>query len=410
MFVTEKYDVREGMNTLGFGMFTSGLIIPASSYYNITGIAQSGATWRAERQSVNPSFGVRTEVRISLTYLEKVDVLPRSAAVAVKRWFIPGEFELPWHVQSGARRDWSQDRFEFGDDDFAWALQQVEGGVDVMLTVKRQPLEPHAIRFMQALEMLVGRPARPLVTGTVSGNERITRVHRRPKPDRSNLGAPMELRHVEPNDAHRFLTCCLHRAEQLPAMEDQLLVLYRFWWRILRAHQGDIENSSLVLSVAIEGVLKALFLSEHDADTEFCGLVDAAKPAIERLDIDERVHSSISRSLKNAAAPKPQETMRRLKEQGVLADAHVKAWKALRNTGAHGALLEDDEPRLQQHFDRFFCCLDLFYRLMFTAIGYWGGFIDYSSRGWLPSMFPPGADSGVQHQGGAEAGMSRPVH
>lgn len=403
MFVTEKYDVRVGMNTLGFGLFTSGVIIPESSYYDLTATAQSGATWRAERQSVNPSFGVRTELRIPLTYLEKVDQLPRTTAVSVKRWFIPGEFELPWHVQSGARRDWRQDRFEFSDDSFAWALQQAEGGVDAMLTVRSQPLEPHAMHFMQALEMLLGRSAQPLMTGTVSHNERITRVYRRPKMDRSSLGPPLDLRHAEPGDAHRFLSCCLHQAEPPPTMEDQILVLYRFWWRILRAHQGDIENSSLVLSVAIEGVLKALFLSEHDADAEFCDLVDAAKPAIGRLDIDERVRSSISTSLKNAVTPKPQATMRRLREQGVLTDAHIKAWSRMRHKGAHGAMLQDDEGQSQRHFDRFFCCLDLFYRLLFTATRYKGGFIDYSTRGWPPSTFPPANGRSDPPPGGLEA-------
>jgi hypothetical protein len=199
------------------------------------------------------------------------------------------------------------------------------------------------------------------------------------------------------------LTCCLRQAEPPPAVEDQLLVLYRFWWRILRAHQGDVENSSLVLSVAIEGVLKALFLSEHDADAEFCDLVEAAKPAIDRLDIDERVRSSIFTSLKHAVAPKPQATMRRLKEQGVLTDVHIKAWSGMRHKGAHGAMLEDDEGQFQRHIDRFFCCLDLFYRLLFTATRYKGGFIDYSARGWRPSMFPPSTDPSDPHPGGLAA-------
>jgi len=66
-------------------------------------------------------------------------------------------------------------------------------------------------------------------------------------------------------------------------------------------------------------------------------------------------------------------------------------------------LLEDDEDRLQQHFDRFFCCLDLFYRLLFVAIGYRGGFIDYSTRGWPPSSFPHANGAVDLHLGGTEA-------
>lgn len=231
MFVTEKYDVREGMNKLGFGAITSGVIIPVSSYYDINATVQDHGSWRAEHQSVSPSFGVGTAIRVSLSHFEKVDTFPRSAVVATKQWFIPGETELPWHVVTQTERGWHRNRFESGDADFAWAIEKVEDGIDVQFTVKSgQPLEPHAARFMQALEMLVGCPLRPLVTSTVCGNERITRIHRRPIKERSSLTAPVQLGHFEPADAHRFLTCCLHRAEQRPSMNDQILVLHGFWW------------------------------------------------------------------------------------------------------------------------------------------------------------------------------------
>lgn len=393
MFVTEKHDVRATMKSLGFGTLTSGVIIPTSEYYDVSATAQNGATWRAERQSINPIFGAKTEVRVALTHWEKVDMLPRPAAVAVERWFIQSEFELPWHMQSGDRRDWARDLFAFDDDDFAWALQKEDGGVNAQFTAKRQPLEPHATRFMRALEMLRGRSLRPLITSTVSGKERTFRIHRRPKPERLSLGPPIDLGRFEPGDAHRFIACCLHLAKEPSNAGDPLLTLYRFWWRILRAHQGDIENSSLVLSVAIEGVLKALFPPSPDANAEFRRLVDAAKPAIGSLEVDERVRSSLLASLNHAIAAKPRDAMMRLEEQGVLEDTHIDAWKALRNAGAHGALLEDDDDRFQRHIDRFFCCLDMFYHLVFTVIGYRGGFIDYSARDWPPSTFPPGAGS-----------------
>lgn len=393
MFVTEKYDIREGMRKLGFVSVASGTLIPTSSYYDITATAQDGATWRAEHQSVSSSFGTGTGIRISLTYLERVNALPKRAAFEVKQWFIPFDVDLPWHVVTQSGSSWSRDRFEFADDDFAWSLQKANEGMHAQLIVKRQPLEPHATRFMQAMEILVGRSLRPLVTSTYSGNERVMRVHPRRKLDRSSLGTPVELGRFEPGDAHRFLSCCLHRAESLPTKDDQLLLMYRFWWRILRAHQGDIENSSLVLAVAIEGVLQALFLSEHDADTEFCRLVDGAQPAINSLDVDDRVRSAIDKSLQHAKLARPQDAMRRLVEQGVLTHSHVIAWGKLRNKGAHGAVLEDDLETFQKHLDRFHCCLDLFYRLVFTAIGYRGGFVDYSARGWGAATFPPADES-----------------
>jgi hypothetical protein len=85
--------------------------------------------------------------------------------------------------------------------------------------------------------------------------------------------------------------------------------------------------------------------------------------------------------------------MWRLVEQGALTSAHTKAWGKLRHKGAHGAMLEDDLEKLQKHLDRFHCCLDMFYRLLFTAISYRGGFINYSKRDWPPSTFPPGDEA-----------------
>ena len=238
--------------------------------------------------------------------------------------------------------------------------------------------------------MLVGQILEPLASYRVVDGQLITRIHPPPSKTPTRLAGPMELRLYEQQDAHRFLACCIRRAEQShPTSINQLLILYRFWHRIACAQSSDIENSSLVLSVAIEGVIKALFHSEHDADAEFAQHLKSAKPAVEGLNVHERVRESMVKSLDNAALPKPKDTMQRLKEQGVLTEAHIKAWNDLRHAGAHGALLEDDNSKFQRHLDRYFCCLDLFYRLVFIAVGYKGQCVDRSRPGWPKSVFPP---------------------
>ena len=166
-------------------------------------------------------------------------------------------------------------------------------------------------------------------------------------------------------------------------------MLYRFWYRILQARHGDIENSSLVLAVAIEGIIKGLCASEHDSDAQFTSLVEEAKPSVEELAIDQRVRDSIRKHLEHVVCPKPMETMQRLVEQGVLTQEHVRSWAKLRNSGAHGAQLDDDTSKIEAHYRLYLWCLDMFYRLLFLALGYRGNYIDRTGENWPTSRFPP---------------------
>lgn len=93
------------------------------------------------------------------------------------------------------------------------------------------------------------------------------------------------------------------------------------------------------------------------------------------------------RSLSHSALPRPKDTLLRLTEQGVLTSAHVDAWSKMRHAGAHGALLEENPQKFQAHLNRYFCCLDLFYRLAFVALGYRGKFHDLSRAGWPATYF-----------------------
>lgn len=389
MFAIEDLSERERFARLFPDSFTPGVLIPDTAYYNFTATDQSGHTWRAERQSIEEHFAVGIEIHVQLHRLEKVQEIGEPGPTVSQAWFIPGNFELPWHVQTITEERMSVDRFEFEDEAFAWKVHKVDGGLEVQLTVKNPPLEPHDRRFLHALGILIGQILEPLSSYRAGDGQRITRIHTPPSKTPARLSSPMELRLYGQHDAHRFLACCMHRAEQThPTPSDQLLTLYRFWHRIARAESSNIENSSLVLSVAIEGILKMLFHSEHDADAEFAKHLKSAKSKVDSLDVHERVRAAMVKSLENAALPKPKDTLQRLREQGGLTEVHIKAWSNLRHAGAHGALLEDDNSKFQRHLDGYFCCLDLFYRLVFIAVGYQGQYVDRSLSGWPKSTFP----------------------
>ena len=390
MFATEHLDEGERFARILPKIHAPGTLVPDSEFYDVSAVDQQGCQWRAERQLIGLNFGVGNEVFVSLHDLEKVETWGQRTSDTSRGWFIPGDIELPWHLYTTTDRYISLDRFEFDDADFVWKAHKVDGGLDVEFTAKHRSLEPHATRFLRAVGMLVGQFMDPLVSYSYSDGQLVTCIHRRRAQESTHLLEPMDRRCGDHRDAHRFLACCLQHAErQYPERKDQFLLLYRFWHRILRARHGDIENSSLVLSVAIEGIIKALCASEQDVDAPFVTLVEEAKPSVEGLAIPERVRNSLLEHLKHAVNPRPIQTMQRLKEQRAITEAHIKVWRKMRNSGSHGAQLEDDAKEIEAHWQRYLCCLDMFYRLLFLVIGYKGNYVDLSRVGWPIARFPP---------------------
>jgi hypothetical protein len=210
---------------------------------------------------------------------------------------------------------------------------------------------------------------------------------------------------ADARDAHALLACFMTDSIGADGSSaDHSELMYRSWHRILRASKGDIENSSLVLSVAIEGVIKAAFLCDHDADHHFQSQVAEARPRLEAVDLPDRVRQCVQSSLGNAVKPRVQDGLKRLIEQGAISQAHLDAWKALRHAAAHGELfVADSDPAMQAHLNRFHCCLDLFYRLVFVIIRYRGKHVDLSSPGWPEAPFPPVVPPGVSLAGSQPA-------
>jgi hypothetical protein len=390
MFASEHAGQGERLTRLFGDDHTPGVLIPTTSFFDLIAIDQNGDTWKAYQLHIEETFGISTEIRADFSQLEKSSNLSFPVTASTQIWFIPEAFELPWHVQTKSEKGIRTDRFEFEDNEFAWTVHKADNGRVVRLTTKKTEMESHSRRFLHALGMLSGHILEPLISQLFEHSGHTTHIDCSPSRKPVRVPGPLTSSLHMHRDAHVFLLCCLRKANQPypgPAV-DQLLVLYRFWYRIAKARSNDIENSSLVLSVAIEGVIKELFHGEQDTDSAFVDALLASKPSIEALEINQRVRDSMLKSLENSAFPKPKDTMQRLKEQGALHQDHIKAWKALRNTGAHGALLQDENGEFQKHLNRYFCCLDLFYRLVFVSLGYRGRFVDRSVSGWPDSDFP----------------------
>lgn len=364
---------------------TPGELVPDSQYYDFEGRDSYGTVWRANRISIGTNFGYGTYVRARPRTLEKMEERSKPVERPVVVAFLPGKIELPWHaVTDKGERGWSVDRFETNAGRLEWRVAKTDDGAWLTFKCEDAPVEPRFEAFLRGLSILMGRWLKPICLSILEGERQTTRMlNRLHEPDAEKLLTPIWAQRDLAEDAHLFLERFMARAAgESEFGEGACNLAHRYWHRILRSCETDVENSSLVLSVAVEGLVKKTLLSKKDADPEFVKQADEAKHILEKAGLGPRALACVLSSLGNAKHPRVQDALRRLVTEGVASEAHLKAWKGLRNAAAHGSVLEDDDSALQEHLDRFHVCLDLYYRLVFLLIGYDGRHTDYGTRGW----------------------------
>lgn len=371
---------------------TAGELVPDSQYYDFEGSDPYGKCWSANRISIETDFGSGTYVRARPRFLEKTEKRSKPAERPVVVAFLPGKIELPWHaVNEKGERSWSVGRFERKAGIFEWLIVTKDDGAWLTFKCEDSPVEPHFEAFLHGLSIFTGRWLKPICLSIYEGGWQTTRVlNRLHEPHVEKLLPPIGAQRHFAEDARLFLErFVVKAADEKEKADGPCDLVHRYWHRILRARESDIENSSLVLSVAVEGLVKKTLLSERDVDPEFVKQAEEAKPILKGAGLGPRALSCVLSSLGNAKHPKVQDALRRLVTEGIVSETHLDAWKGLRNAAAHGSVLEDDDNALQEHLDRFHICLDLYYRLVFLLIRYEGRHTDYGTRGWPTRVFRP---------------------
>lgn len=371
---------------------TPGVLVPDTHYYDFEGKDPYGKIWTANRLSIEADFGSGTYIRARPWILEKTEEHSKPAERPIVAAFLPGKIELPWHViTEKGEQGWSLDRFESKAGRLEWRIAKADGGAWLTFKCEDSPVEPRFEVFLRGLSILTGRWLKPICLSIYEGNRQTTRMlNRLHQSDTEKLLTPISTRREFAEDAHQFLELFMRKSmDDKEIGEGPCDLAHRYWHRILRARESDIENSSLVLSVAVEGLVKKTLLSEEDVDSEFVKQVEEAEHIFENLPLGSRVVSAVKSSLANAKQPRVQDALRRLATAGAISQAHIKAWAKLRHAAAHGSILEDDNKALQEHLNRFHVCLDLYYRLVFLLIGYEGRHIDFGTKGWPTCTFRP---------------------
>lgn len=375
--------------------FIAGQLVPETEYYDLSAIDLSGETWTSSRITIDLDAGQQgSVVRARLWRLEKKIQVEKSFSKAEITTYVPGDIDLAWHKHTDKPNGgWSIDRFEHASGKYSWEANKVDDGFNLRFSVEgASTIEPHFTAFWSALSILTGKALQTVCLTVYEGNSKITRL--------SNINEDIvaskiipPIQQIRPNasDAHAFLAAYLDWANSDGVDEITKNLLHRYWHRILRARESDIENSSLVLSVAIEGIAQKFFKDKAIKHPELISQLEAAKALLKNIPIGTLALTRFQQSIGFARTPSVPDILDGLIQDGLIKNNQKKFWGEMRHAAAHGELIESDEQVLQQHVDRYHSGLDLFYRMIFILIGFHGKYHDMSTPGrWNPqSAFPP---------------------
>ncbi|EOI3556008.1 hypothetical protein ACMSZQ_002312 [Cronobacter dublinensis] len=150
---------------------------------------------------------------------------------------------------------------------------------------------------------------------------------------------------------------------------------YYYWVKIFNAHQADLENETLSLTVSIEGLVNKFFSQLKKVDTEFRDLCNECLPEINKLNINDRVKKSIVALLQRSGSASVKGALFSLVEAGIIPKELVDDWAKARNKSAHAEQFHKDS--WQENIRKYTSCITLFYFLLSYHINYTGLFCHY---------------------------------
>ena len=154
--------------------------------------------------------------------------------------------------------------------------------------------------------------------------------------------------------------------------------------RVITADTKQLDVLGMLISVAVEGVLKAEFPDVAKPTSEFIGSLDQITSVIDgATDTDPDVKSRLLGSVNAMKLSRPKDKFKVLVLSRVITPEMVDAWNAVRNATAHADSYGPAHD-IRDVLRKYWKIQVLLNRLVFQAIGYSGRYYDYAAQGGSP--------------------------
>jgi hypothetical protein len=158
--------------------------------------------------------------------------------------------------------------------------------------------------------------------------------------------------------------------------EFEQLVTTKIFSEVIIASTGTLQAFVLSLAVCVENLAGQL-ANEFNIRTVDKEAFKELRNYLEQWQGDEDVKNRAIGLLSMLRAASTTQVLQALKEENVVQDKHIKAWKDIRNSLAHGGIIEF--PIEENFWLKRNLLISMVYRLVLRKIGYKGMMTDHAS-------------------------------
>ncbi|RMV38630.1 hypothetical protein ALP12_05612 [Pseudomonas savastanoi pv. phaseolicola] len=360
-----------------------GKMIGDQHYYSLKAVDMKGRQWISSHISLsgNTSFPARGKIietslqKIILAHARTEGDEPKEEHAYI---VFPGKYKIPCNTFEKGEKGTSLTICKLNLGDYNCEIKKRDSYMDMLIRGSSvMTIDKYSNILIESVSICVGAFLRPKLRIESSKEARLAVIYSAGKPSTQELQFPIDgMTTRESTHLEEFVR------KYTKKIGEPFTELFGYWYRVFSESSGELENRALVLTTAIEGLLKKYFQEHGSPDSEFIAQVNDAKPKIKVVEIGKRVKDRILSSLGNAVSPTAKNSLHSLAVSGIIPDELIKIWNELRNKSAHADELKKSDAELQEFLDQLFGCLELFYCLLLRHIEYKGNYIRYSQTGW----------------------------
>jgi len=240
------------------------------------------------------------------------------------------------------------------------------------------------MRLIESLQFVLGKSLSWSIIDLIHGKTRRVRVRSFQKNvDKSRAQPPIHFQQVDRlNKVWSLFDRYLSYTKKYD--DERWHPIFRWIHAVIESGYSSLDTESLILSVAIEGLLRE-FKNLNYGNAELKNQIKKVNCLIRESNLEGGFKNRIFGLLGNMLKPRAKDLLHILKDKNLLDSRLVEEYDKLRNSSAHGELA--DSSKFQEHLDRCYAVLVLFYHILFLVIGYSGPYTDYSMRGFPEKEF-----------------------
>ena len=368
--------------------------IPDSHYYILEGRDLKGRKWHSKE--FYPSYDIHINYKgvlfkgtvQEIYFIEKTDSdnTNKIQLAFLNSFNIPAREITENIIRSGKRekKKFTRNVWRFKDDDISYTFTNEDFGLTVDVDSNKTFPSYHISCIVETLCFVFAHYTYPSIEIERRHNnvKYLLRVLEIPGPE-PLLGPLIRLNHINASTVAKDMFIkytryiSKNKSELLHPISVELL-------RVVRASQYSIDALSLLVSVAVEAILKSQY-HEIEISKEENKEIDLVREHINILNISGNLKERLKGLVAMLKQNRPKDYLYQLKERRIIKEDHIKAWEHLRIKAAHGNI---DNINLDKKYELCNMVCQLMYLLIFDLIGYKGIFTDYTKEGYPDLYFP----------------------